>query len=118
MSTPSDDREFLRLGSPLCCLPMDGLGRSEGGPVPLTRVKTLVSMTTPRSQPNSSAPPPAVELDMSSEGFGCLYVPSVAPQSPAGPSVVNVATLTAPDSNVVGGIGGGTLKVFHLHTYQ
>lgn len=97
---------------------MDGLGRSEGGPVPLTRVKTLVSMTTPRSQPNSSAPPPAVELDMSSEGFGCLYVPSVAPQSPAGPSVVNVATLTAPDSNVVGGIGGGTSKAFHLHTYQ
>ncbi|XP_046688079.1 WD repeat and FYVE domain-containing protein 3-like [Homalodisca vitripennis] len=78
---PKDLREFLRLGSPLCCLPMDTLfhsgSRSVGGPVPLTRIKTLVSMTTPRSH------------------------------EPTGPSVVNVATLTAPDSNVVGGIGSG-----------
>ncbi|KAF6208270.1 hypothetical protein GE061_016724 [Apolygus lucorum] len=77
-----------------------------GGPVPLTRVKTLVSMTTPRSQGTSSCPP-FTEFDMLAEGFGCLYLPSVAPQSPNGPSVVNVATLTATDTSVVGGIGAG-----------
>lgn len=80
--------------------------RRVGGPVQLTRVKTLVSMTTPRSHGNSPLPP-FVEMDMVAEGFGCLYLPSIAPQSPAGPSVVNVATLTTPDTNVVGGIGSG-----------
>lgn len=63
-------------------------------------------MTTPRSHGNSPLPP-FVEMDMGAEGFGCLYLPSIAPQSPAGPSVVNVATLTAPDTNVLGGIGSG-----------
>lgn len=74
--------------------------------MPLTRVKTLVSMTTPRSQGASSCPP-FTEFDMAAEGFGCLYLPSVAPQSPNGPSVVNVATLTTADTSVVGGIGAG-----------
>lgn len=105
-------REFLRLGSPLCCHPVDVLcGRTVGGPVPLTRVKTLISMTTPRSQgaANAGPPPPFLEMDMGAEGFGCLYLPSVAPQSPSGPTVVTVAALTAPDCNVVGGIGSGQL---------
>lgn len=105
-----DLREFLRLGSPLCCQAMDSIlhhpSRRPGGPVPLTRIKTLVSMTTPRSQ-NNNPLPPFVEMDMSAEGFGCLYLPSVAPQSPTGPSVVNVASLTAPDTGIVGGIGSG-----------
>ncbi|KAL1139731.1 hypothetical protein AAG570_006709 [Ranatra chinensis] len=105
---PKDLREFLRLGSPLCCLPLDsvGAGLRGGGPVPLTRVKTLVSMTTPRSQ-GTHPLPPFTEFDMSAEGFGCLYLPSIAPQSPNGPSVVNVATLTAAETSVVGGIGAG-----------
>lgn len=52
--------------------------------------------------------PPFFEMDLSSEGFGCLFLPSIAPQSPiSGPSVVNVATLTTPDMNVIGGIGTG-----------
>lgn len=50
-------REFLRLGDPLNCISMDEMEavinsrpthRAPGGPVPLTRIKTLVSMTTPR----------------------------------------------------------------------
>ncbi|XP_067008592.2 WD repeat and FYVE domain-containing protein 3 [Anabrus simplex] len=115
---PRDLRDFLRLGDPLCCLPMDILDsytlrpshRKPGGPVPLTRVKTLVSMTTPRDfrSHGSTTLPPFVEFDMAAEGFGCLYLPSVAPQSPSGPSVVNVGNLSgAVDTNVVGGIGSG-----------
>ncbi|KAI5732691.1 hypothetical protein M8J76_003102 [Diaphorina citri] len=114
---PMDLREFLRLGDPLCCIPMDNLdsvlfgSRRHGEPVPLTRIKTLVSMTTPRDIRSHNyagflISPPFVEMDMSSEGFGCLYLPSIAPQSPlGGPSV---ATLTSvADSNVIGGIGSG-----------
>lgn len=55
---------------------------------------------------NSSVLPPFIELDMSAEGFGCLYLPSIAPQSPAGPGVVTGALLSA-DNNVIGGIGSG-----------
>nr|CAD7262381.1 unnamed protein product [Timema shepardi] len=115
---PKDLRDFLRLGEPLCSLSIDEMEtcyprrpphRKPGGPVPLTRVKTLVSMTTPRDfrAHSSTTLPPFVELDMSAEGFGCLYLPSVAPQSPSGTSVVPVGALGAVDSNVVGGIGTG-----------
>ena len=84
--------------------------RKPGGPVPLTRVKTLVSMTTPRdfrATHGTATLPPFVEFDMSAEGFGCLYLPSVAPQSPTGPSVVAVGSIGVADTNVVGGIGSG-----------
>nr|CAD7590088.1 unnamed protein product [Timema genevievae] len=115
---PKDLRDFLRLGDPLCSLSIDEMEtcyprrpphRKPGGPVPLTRVKTLVSMTTPRDfrAHSSTTLPPFVELDMSAEGFGCLYLPSVAPQSPSGTSVVPVGALGAAESNVVGGIGTG-----------
>jgi len=55
-----------------------------GGFIPLTRVKTLVSMTTPRDLhvQNNTILPPFVELDMMQEGFGCLYLPSLSPTSP------------------------------------
>ncbi|KAJ9586850.1 hypothetical protein L9F63_019532, partial [Diploptera punctata] len=112
---PRDLRDFLRLGDPLCCIPMDSIEtrpphRKPGGPVPLTRVKTLVSMTTPRdfrATHGTATLPPFVEFDMSAEGFGCLYLPSVAPQSPTGPSVVAVGSIGVADTNVVGGIGSG-----------
>lgn len=100
---PTDLRQFLRLGNPLCCLPL-GSNEPGGGPVPLTRIKTLVSMTTPRDfrAQSSFILPPFVEFDMSAEGFGCLYLPSIAPQSASAPSVVSGL-----DSSVVGGIGAG-----------
>ena len=55
-----------------------------GGFVPLTRVKTLVSMTTPRDLhvQNNTILPPFIEFDMNQEGFGCLYLPSLCPASP------------------------------------
>ncbi|CAH1175861.1 unnamed protein product [Phaedon cochleariae] len=100
---PKDLRHFLRLGDPLCCLPL-GSKEAGGHPVPLTRIKTLVSMTTPKDfrAQSSYTLPPFVEFDMSAEGFGCLYLPSIAPQSPSAPSVVS-----AVDSSILGGIGAG-----------
>jgi hypothetical protein len=100
---PTDLRNFLRLGNPLCCLPLESKD-SGGGPVPLTRIKTLVSMTTPKDfrAQSSYTLPPFVEFDMSAEGFGSLYLPSIAPQSPTAPSVVSTI-----DSSVLGGIGAG-----------
>jgi len=38
---------------------------------------------------------------MSAEGFACLYLPSVAPQSTTPPTVVSA------DNSVLGGIGSG-----------
>ncbi|GIX85506.1 WD repeat and FYVE domain-containing protein 3 [Caerostris extrusa] len=80
----------------------------DGGPVPLTRVKTLVSMTTPRDcrLQGTSIMPPFVEFDMSSEGFSCLYLPSIAPQSVSTPAVVGVGIVAmGSDASVIGGIG-------------
>lgn len=99
---PTELREFLRLGSPLNCESFE-LSKvyKSGGPVPLTRIKTLVSMTTPRDfrAHGSCTLPPFVEMDMSAEGFGCLYLPSVAPQSN------NMSGNL--DGSVIGGIGSG-----------
>ena len=118
---PDDLRQFLRLGHPLASLSDDQIDRmfSEeapanqkpgGGFVPLTRVKTLVSMTTPKDLhiQNNSILPPFVEFDMSSEGFGCLYIPSLAPQAAHGTSVAATASLTAgQEAAVTGGVGVG-----------
>ena len=57
-----------------------------GGAVPLTRVKCVVSMTTPRDARAHGATdcPSFVEFDMSVDGFGCLFLPAIAPQVSAG----------------------------------
>ncbi len=62
-------------------------------------------MTTPRDVRlhGASITPAFVEFDLSAEGFGCLYLPSIAPQGPPNPSVMGTAT----DQTVVGGIGAG-----------
>ncbi|EPB75242.1 hypothetical protein ANCCEY_05641 [Ancylostoma ceylanicum] len=81
---PSQLRHFLRLDLPLCCRNLDEteneepIRANEGGPVPLQRVKALVSMMTPRDQRLSHAPS-FVETDLAMEGFGCLFIPSLAP---------------------------------------
>jgi hypothetical protein len=98
--TPKDLRRFLRLGNPLNCERSFLPPPSSYGAVPLSRVKSLVSMTTPKSSnsssstsctsnnqtnqsnfySNSSTPFPSfIEFDMSAEGFGCLFLPSIAP---------------------------------------
>ncbi|XP_046392591.1 WD repeat and FYVE domain-containing protein 3 isoform X2 [Ischnura elegans] len=125
---PRDLREFLRLGNPLRSASLEDPESNSrevshrtphlsfpsnrhspcslggGGPVPLTRVKTLVSMTTPRDfrllhggASTGAILPPFVEFDMSAEGFGCLYLPSLAPQSLS----------AAVASSGGGGMGGG-----------
>jgi hypothetical protein len=82
-----------------------------GGPLPLTQVKCLVSMTTPRDSRfhSTSITPSFVEFDMSIEGFGCLYLPSMAPQGTASASMVSASMMmtTNVDNSVVGGIGTG-----------
>ena len=115
---PSDLRTFFRLGNPLACLNDEERQRfyaekpanqKPGSFIPLTRIKTLVSMTTPRDihvQTNSIMPP-FVEFDMSSEGFGCLFLASVAPSSSHPPSVVGVSSAASQEGNVIGGIGQG-----------
>ncbi|XP_035824115.1 WD repeat and FYVE domain-containing protein 3 isoform X2 [Aplysia californica] len=81
---------------------------SAGGTVPLTRVKCLVSMTTPRDSRmhGSTVTPSFVEFDMSAEGFSCLYLPSIAPQGPPTPSVVG-GVVGSSEPTVIGGIGTG-----------
>ncbi|KAG8229679.1 hypothetical protein J437_LFUL010268 [Ladona fulva] len=138
---PRDLREFLRLGNPLCSLSLEEPETSlpciphrpnmtlppnrhnhscmgGGAPVPLTRVKTLVSMTTPRDfrllhggASTGAILPPFVEFDMSSEGFGCLYLPSLAPQSLSAASAssggggLGTGGMGAGGSGMVGGVG-------------
>ena len=82
--------------------------QSVGGTVPLTRVKCLVSMTTPRDarMHGATVTPAFVEFDMSAEGFACLYLPSIAPQGPPTPSVVGGVVGTS-EPIVIGGVGSG-----------
>ena len=60
--------------------------RQGGGPVPLSRIKCLVSMTTPRDMHlcGTTSLPGFVEFNMSLDGFGCLYFPSISPHVPQG----------------------------------
>ena len=68
-----------------------------GGPVPLTRVKCLVSMTTPRDAraQGSTDTPSFVEFDMSIDGFGCLFLPAIAPQAAPGNNVCKQRLLSS-----------------------
>nr|XP_033770548.1 WD repeat and FYVE domain-containing protein 3 isoform X3 [Geotrypetes seraphini] len=79
---------------------------AEGSTVPLTRVKCLVSMTTPHDirLHGSSVTPAFIEFDTSLEGFGCLFLPSLAPHnSPTN----NAVTTGLIDGAVLSGIGTG-----------
>uniref|UniRef100_A0A8C9S430 WD repeat and FYVE domain containing 3 n=1 Tax=Scleropages formosus TaxID=113540 RepID=A0A8C9S430_SCLFO len=79
---------------------------AEGSTVPLTRVKCLVSMTTPHDirLHGSSVTPAFVEFDTSLEGFGCLFLPSLAPHN-APTNNINASGVS--DGAVVSGIGTG-----------
>lgn len=71
-------------------------------------------MTTPRDfrAHQTSLPPAFVEFDMSAEGFGGLYIPSIAPQGVSGGSAIVGATLNAGlDTNITGGIGSGRTQI-------
>ena len=66
-------------------------------------------MTTPRDLhvQNNTILPPFIEMDMSPEGFGCIYIPSMAPTSSHSASVVGVSSLASQETSVTGGIGMG-----------
>ena len=52
-----------------------------GGSLSLARIQSLVTMTTSRDgcQPLIVGAPPFIEFDLSMDGFGCLFLPSVFP---------------------------------------
>ncbi|XP_053559369.1 WD repeat and FYVE domain-containing protein 3 isoform X2 [Bombina bombina] len=79
---------------------------AEGSTVPLTRVKCLVSMTTPHDirLHGSSVTPAFVEFDTSLEGFGCLFLPSLAPHNAPTSNAVTTGLI---DGAVLSGIGTG-----------
>lgn len=70
-TTPAEDNDQYRISRSLVRSP-------EGSTVPLTRVKCLVSMTTPHDiRLNGSTVTPAfVEFDNSLEGFGLVCMNS------------------------------------------
>jgi len=112
--------EFLRLGKPLSCLlPENQLSTlTMGRSLPLFRLKSLVSMTTPRdvgrNDQDAFFSPPFVEFDMQPEGFGCLFLPSVAPQCHAN----NVGNLSGTNTGLIimGGVGSGGDRIFPAQT--
>uniref|UniRef100_A0A672QYT0 WD repeat and FYVE domain containing 3 n=1 Tax=Sinocyclocheilus grahami TaxID=75366 RepID=A0A672QYT0_SINGR len=85
---------------------------AEGSTVPLTRVKCLVSMTTPHDihLHGSSVTPAFVEFDTSLEGFGCLFLPSLAPHNVLSS---NANTSGVSDGAVVSGMGNGMCSQTH-----
>ncbi|XP_006897794.1 PREDICTED: WD repeat- and FYVE domain-containing protein 4-like [Elephantulus edwardii] len=69
----------------------------------LQTVLSLISMTSPRNlQPQRGALAPSfVEFDMSTEGYGCLFIPTLS-------TVVGTST----EYSISGGIGTGTARPF------
>lgn len=128
---PKDLREFVRLGDPLNCLlpnPTNG-GGGKGNPLPLSRIQSLVAMASinlsnaqqqqqhhhqlHRGSPSHTAPP-FVEFDMQPEGFGCLFLPSIAPQCIVGGG--GVAGGPSMATTMTGGVGGGGDRIFPAPT--
>ncbi|XP_035766605.1 WD repeat and FYVE domain-containing protein 3 [Neolamprologus brichardi] len=98
-TTPAEDNGQYRISRSL-------VRSAEGSTVPLTRVKCLVSMTTPHDiRLHGSAVTPAfVEFDSSLEGFGCLFLPSLAPHN-APTNNTNASGVS--DGAVLSGMGTG-----------
>lgn len=109
-------REYLRLGtvfdkssvSSLISNPSaNSAAASTSALIPLNRVKCLISMTTPRDTKQYLGTC-FVEFNMMIEGFGCLFLPSIAPQLINAPSIVAMGMVSVGnDLSVNGGIGSG-----------
>lgn len=114
-------RNFLRLGLKCCNENYTDQFEKNILPVPLTRVKTLVSITTPRDFRSqlSSTMPSFIEMDMSSEGFACLYFPNIAPSHLQYQSktlqrlITPVATAQSTSRTSITGMSVGSLTGFH-----
>ncbi|XP_024909182.1 WD repeat and FYVE domain-containing protein 3 isoform X1 [Cynoglossus semilaevis] len=99
-ATPAEENGQYRISRSL-------VRSAEGSTVPLTRVKCLVSMTTPHHiRLHGSAVTPAfIEFDTSLEGFGCLFLPSVAP--PHNNPSSSATTSAVAEGAVLSGMGSG-----------
>ena len=73
--------------------------------VALARIKALHAMTAP-THLHKETLPPFIEFDMSTEGFGCLFIPSLAPQSATGAETGagNRASISSQDNAVSGNL--------------
>uniref|UniRef100_A0A8C9EYM0 WDFY family member 4 n=1 Tax=Pavo cristatus TaxID=9049 RepID=A0A8C9EYM0_PAVCR len=91
----ADSKTALQTAVPLSSSPWV----SKGSALALQTAMSLISMTSPRNlQLHSTALAPSfVEFDMSMEGYGCLYLPTLA--TVLGPSA---------EQSVSGGIGMGS----------
>lgn len=91
----ADNKTALQTAVPLSNSPW----MSKGSALALQTAMSLISMTSPRNlQLHSTALAPSfVEFDMSMEGYGCLYLPTLA--TVLGPSA---------EQSVSGGIGMGS----------
>ena len=92
-------REYLRLGtifenisSNNTSMTMPDNASSNSVLIPLNRVKCLISMTSPRDN-KLFIGTSFVEFNMFVEGFGCLFLPSIAPQLTNAPSIVAMGKL-------------------------
>jgi hypothetical protein len=103
---PKSLREYLRSGTlfdPL--VELDSANKTIL--IPLNRVKCLISMTTPRDS-RQHIGTCFVEFNMFVEGFGCLFLPSIAPQLTNAPSIVAMGMVSVGnDVSVNGGVGSG-----------
>ncbi|XP_031508209.1 WD repeat- and FYVE domain-containing protein 4 isoform X7 [Papio anubis] len=79
------------------------LGKSQDSTTALQTALSLISMTSPRNlQPQRAALAPSfVEFDMSVEGYGCLFIPTLS-------TVMGTST----EYSVSGGIGTGATRSF------
>jgi hypothetical protein len=109
-------REYLRLGSIFSITENDDQ-YSNTSFVPLNRIKCLISMTTPRDY-KTYIGTPFIEFNMFIEGFGCIFLPSIAPQLVSPPSIVAMGMVSVGhDLNVNGGVGIGELSYLFLFMF-
>jgi hypothetical protein len=115
--TPKSLREYLRLGTVfdasmnqdiISALSLTASAATTSNVLmPLNRVKCLISMTTPRENKLHTGTA-FVEFNMYVEGFGCLFLPSIAPQLANAPSIVAMGMVSVGnDLSVNGGVGTG-----------
>jgi len=93
-------RTYLRLGTSL---------REESSQttvVPLNRVKCLISTVSVAKSFSDTA---FVEFNMFSEGFGCIFLASIAPQLFAQSSIVGMGSIVGSGNDIAvnGGVGAG-----------
>jgi hypothetical protein len=136
--TPKSLREYLRLGTIFDANPSTNASAQISSNnntnsktsmlMPLNRVKCLISMTTPRDNHHhhhhlmnnntnyvnhkNYLATAFVEFNMFVEGFGCLFLPSIAPQLTHAPSIVAMGMVSVGnDFSVNGGVGSGKKNI-------